>query len=456
MNANHEADRTRHLITWVEFLNKPVDAASLGAFRIVFGVMVGWDAYRYMSLGWVDEYFVRSTIHFTYLYFDFVRPLQAPWIYVHFWFIAIAALFVAAGLFYRVATVALAISYSYFFLLEQSVYMNHYYLITLLSWLLTIMPAHRAYSLDRVRGATTSDTVPYWCVLLLRLQLFIVYFYGAIAKLNEDWLHGEPMYSELVRRGEDVPEVAYALPPALLAYFIAYSGLIVDFTIPILLSLRRTRWIGYWLAFAFHALNAIFLHIGIFSYLMVGAISIFFDPDWPRRAAARLGWSSGWQPTDLRRDHTSVALLVMLHLYVVFQLTFPFRHHLFPGAVSWTEEGHRFAWHMKLRKKDSEIRITATDPSTGRQWTIDPAAELRRRQLAKLGTFPDIMLQYVHHTRDRLKSEGIANPEIRVEWRCSLNGGPVGLLVDPTVDLAAVERSWRPAPWILPKPERTW
>lgn len=447
--------RDSRVAAWIAYLDRPVDAASLGVFRIVFGVMLAWDAYRYVTLGWVEEYFVHASIHFTYLYFDFVRPLPAPWIYAHFWFIAFTALFVALGLYYRIASVALAISYTYFFLLEQSVYMNHYYLITLLCWLMVLMPAHNGYSIDRWRGATTADTVPYWCVLILRTQLFIVYLYGAIAKLNEDWLHGEPMYSELLHGGEDVPEIAHRVSPALLAYFIAYSGIIVDTAIPILLVIRRTRWLGYGLAFAFHALNAIFLHIGIFSYLMVGAITIFFDPDWPRRAAARFS-----RPAAAVRTHghrpTSTGLFVALHVYVLFQLTFPFRHHLFPGAVSWTEEGHRFAWHMKLRKKTSEIRITATDPTTGRTWNIDPTAELRRRQLAKLATFPDIMLQYVHHTRDRLRRDGIADPEIRVEWKCSLNGGPIGFLIDPEVDLAKVERTWRPAPWILPKPERTW
>jgi hypothetical protein len=439
---------------WIDFLNRPVDAASLGVFRVVFGAMIAWDAYRYLQNGWVEEYFVRSSVHFTYLYVDFVRPLPPPWIYGHFWFIAAMGILVSLGLFYRVAIVALAVAYTYFFLLEQSVYMNHYYLILLLSWLLSLMPAERAYSLDRWRGATVAATVPQWCVLILRLQLFIVYFYGAIAKVNPDWLRGEPMYSELLRRGESVPPIAYRFPPALLAYAIAYSGLLIDAAIPVLLSIRRFRWLGFAVAFAFHALNAIFLRIGIFSYLMIGAISIFFEPDWPRRVAATLGVATRPAPLVRQEGRSGILVLTFLHVYVAFQLLVPFRHLLFPGAVSWSEEGHRFAWHMKLRKKDSNISITATDPSTGRQWAIDPTRELRPRQLDKLATFPDIMLQYVHHTRDRLKREGVADPEIRVEWKASLNGGPVGLLLDPTVDLTKVERSWRPSPWILPKPPR--
>lgn len=438
--------------SWTDYLDRPVDAASLGVFRIVFGVMIAWDAYRYLQAGWVEEYFVLPEVHFTYLYFDFVRPLPPPWIYAHFWLIIATGLLVAAGLFYRISIVVLAVAYTWFFLLEQSTYMNHYYLIVLLCWLLAIMPAHRAYSLDRWRGAVVAATVPHWCVLLLRFQLFVVYFYGAIAKVNVDWLSCEPMYSEIVKGGEDVPQIASHFPPALLACGIAYSGLLIDAAIPILLSLPPTRWAGYGLAFLFHALNAIFLRIGIFSYLMIGAITIFFPPDWPRMAARRFGRTAK-APIVRQEGRTPAALMVALYAYALFQLLFPFRHLLFPGHVSWTEEGHRFAWHMKLRKKDSQIAIIARDPATGRQWRIDPAKDLRYRQLRKLGTFPDIMLQYVHFTADRLRREGIADPEIRVVWNCSLNGAPAALLVDPDVDLTKVERTWRHAEWLNVEPE---
>ncbi len=442
--------------SWLDYLTQPVDGASLGIFRIVFGAMIAWDAMRYVHYGWVDEYFVKAPVHFTYLYLDFVRPLPGEWIYAHFYFIAAMGLLVSLGLFYRIAIAGLCLAYTWFFLLEQSIYMNHYYLIMLLSFLLCWMPAHRVYSVDAWRGATVADTVPYWCVQLLRLQLFIVYFYGAIAKINPDWLRGEPMLSAILAGDPDVPPIADHFPPAVLAYGIAYLGIIVDTLIPIFLVLPRTRVIGYVLALAFHVLNTYFLRIGIFSYLMAGAITIFFDPDWPRRFDAWFGRSShpAAMPLTASRTATRPLILAGVHLYVLFQLLFPLRHWLFPGYVSWTEEGHRFAWHMKLRKKVSTFTITAHDPDSGRRWEINPARELRYRQIRKLGTFPDIMLQYAHHTRDRLAAQGFENAEVYVDWQCSLNGRPPAPLLDPTVDLAKVERTWRHATWIEPCPPR--
>jgi hypothetical protein len=182
---------------------------------------------------------------------------------------------------------------------------------------------------------------------------------------------------------------------------------------------------------------------------MTGAITIFFEPDWPRRFLRRFGVAENRpvdSPVATSRDKL---ILAVLHVYVVFQLLMPLRHFLYPGTVSWTEEGHRFSWHMKLRKKESRLTFHVEDPATGRRWTIDPHDDLLPRQMRKLETFPDMVLQYAHHHRDLLVASGVANPIITVDWECSLNGGPYERIVDPNVNLATVERSWRPASWIL-------
>lgn len=443
--------RLRH---WLTYLCAPVDAASVGVFRIVLGSMIAWDAVRYFQTDWIGEYYIQPKWNFTYLYFEWVHPWPGNWMYVHFAAMLALALLVALGLFYRMAIVLLWLAYTYVFLLETSVYMNHYYLISLLCFLFIWMDPHRAFSLDRVRRPDLPTSVPRWNVLLLRTQLVIVYSYGALAKLNADWLAGEPMYSAIVSGGPEIPAIAARFPPALLAYAIAYGGILFDAAVPVLLCFRRTRVIGFGMATAFHLLNDLFLHIGVFSYLMTGAITVFFDPDWPRRLSQR--WSGAAAPTRRAVAPAASALsprritgLALLHVYVLLQLLIPLRHWLYPGNVSWTEEGHRFSWHMKLRRKTGTMTITATDPASGRSWQLDPAADLTDRQLRKLYTFPDIVLQYVHFKRDELRAQGIADPIITVDWRCELNGAPPSPLIDPTVNLAAVEDSIWPATWLL-------
>jgi hypothetical protein len=142
-------------------------------------------------------------------------------------------------------------------------------------------------------------------------------------------------------------------------------------------------------------------------------------------------------------------VVAALGAYVLVQVLLPLRHWLYPGNVSWTEEGHRFSWHMKLRRKAGEMTITVRDPASGRQWQIDPAADLRDRQLRKLHTFPDMLLQYVLYKRDELRAQGVEDPTITVDWRCSLNGAPPAPLIDPSVNLARERRSIRPARWLI-------
>ena len=442
------------LARWTAYLTAPVDAASVAVFRIVFGLMMAWDASRYLAYGWVDEYYVLPKMHLTYYLFEFVRPWPGVWMHAHFYVLTIAGVLVGLGLAYRAAAVVLFLGYTYVFLLEASVYMNHHYLMCLLAFLLIWIPADRAYSLDRWWRPDLPRTVPQWAVSILRFQLLVVYFYGALAKLNPDWLRGEPMYSAILRHDPDVPASANLLPPALIAYGIAYGGILADLGIPLLLMFSRTVLLGFAFATVFHLANEIFLNIGVFSFLMTGAITIFFAPDWPRRLARRIGWESAAPaPVPLPSARCSRLPLLALAVYAAFQLLFPLRRFLYPGSVSWTEQGHRFSWHMKLREKRSILKITATDPATGRTWVLDPEQDLLPRQAKKVETFPDALLQYAHYHRDRLRQEGVADPVITVDWLCSLNGRPFQRLIDPTANLAVIEDSWRPAKWILPLDE---
>ena len=62
----------------------PVDAASLAAFRIFFGVLVAIGAIRFLVYGWVEQFFERPTFFFKYWGFEWVQVLPHPWMHVAF------------------------------------------------------------------------------------------------------------------------------------------------------------------------------------------------------------------------------------------------------------------------------------------------------------------------------------------------------------------------------------
>ena len=176
-------------------LFEPVDISFLVFFRIVFGGILVWEVYRYFTRGWIGRYFVEPVVNFTYYGFSWVQPWPGRGMYIHFFVLGLAAACVMVGFLYRFAAPVLFLTFTYFFLLDQTRYMNHFYLVCLISFLMCFLPAERAFSVDALlRRKIRSDTVPAWTLWLLRFQLGIPFFFGGIAKLNSDWLYGgEPM-----------------------------------------------------------------------------------------------------------------------------------------------------------------------------------------------------------------------------------------------------------------------
>lgn len=153
------------------------------------------------------------------------------------------------------------------------------------------------------------------------------------------------------------------------------------------------------------------------------------------------GWRRPWRRV----------VIVLLALWIASQILIPMRHHLYPGDTSWTEQGHRFAWQMKLRDKRSHAEFVVRDPGTARIWVINNREFLTRRQIRKMSSRPDMILQFAHHLADVWgRRHGIDAPIVNVIVWSSLNGRTPDLLIDPNRNLAAVPRSLTPADWILP------
>ena len=136
-------------------------------------------------------------------------------------------------------------------------------------------------------------------------------------------------------------------------------------------------------------------------------------------------------------------------VYLAVQLIFPLRHYLYPGDVSWTEEGHNFSWHMKLRTKSGEAVFTVTHPG-GQTWTIKPEDYLKSHQVMKMTTKPELILHFAHYIAEEKRREGYDNVEVRARVMVSLNGRHPQLLIDPQVDLTKEQVSLLPASWIVP------
>ena len=430
----------------------PIDAASLVCFRIAFGLVMAWDMYGFLSHGKVDFHFVEPVFYFKYLGFSWVEPWPQPWIYLHFYALGVLAICIAIGLLYRLAAALFALGYTYMFLLDQAQYQNHYYLICLVSILLVWIPAHRSFSLDaRLFPTVRSPCVPSWSLWILRAQIGLVYFYGAVAKLNVDWLRGWPMRQWL-------PDSLY-LPPfsgflnsAVAAYAFSYAGLLIDLCAVPLLLWRPTRAGMLAVLLVFHLINSQLFSIGAFPYLGIALTLLFLSPSWPR---ALLRWPVplGQPPREMTAPHPRPFVAALLVVYLALQVLLPLRHWLYPGNPSWSEEGHRFAWHMKLRDKTCRSSFLLEESTTGQRWRVHPRKYLSERQAEKMGGRPYMIAQFARFLSEVERRPSDAPIAVYARVDCSLNGRPPFPLVDPARDLARVDYGLGSAEWILPLPD---
>ncbi|HMQ35845.1 MAG TPA: HTTM domain-containing protein, partial [Chloroflexaceae bacterium] len=391
------------LARWRDYLLAEVDGASLALFRALFGLVMAWEVVRYFQHGWIARYYIDPAFHFSYL--PFIQPWEGQGMYWHFIVTGALALLVAVGLWYRVAAWLFFLAFTYIFLLDKAQYLNHFYLIALLSLLLAMAPAHRAWSLDRALAARPGPpTVPRWSLALLRFQVAVVYFYGGIAKLNADWLAGQPLGEWLSRRA-DLPLLGPLLAQPWSGLVFGWGGLLIDLCVPFLLLWPRTFWLGAAVAVGFNLLNGQIFSIGIFPYMMIAALVLFPRPGWPRAllgggAAGAAPRRAKARPAAPRVSRAAVALLVALHVYALGQLLVPLRHWLYPSDVAWSEEGHRFAWRMKLRDKDASLTLYATDPASGVTSEVQPRYWLTARQRGKMASRPDMIHQFARFVAD--------------------------------------------------------
>ncbi len=433
----------------------PVDIGLLVFFRVAFGAIMLWEVWRYLDRDRISSYYLEPQFLFTYYGFSWVQPWPGDGLYYHFYGLGLLAAMICAGWHYRVATTLFFFGFTYVFLLDQTRYLNHFYLVSLISFLLIFVPAHHALSIDAWRTPKLRpQTAPAWALWILRAQIGIAYFYGGIAKLGPDWLAGEPMRTWLANR-MDFPVIGPFFQHEWVVCVFVFGGLLLDLLVVPCLLWRTTRIYAFLAAASFHLLNARLFTIGIFPWFMLCATLIFFPPDSPRRlwrALRRQPLSPDVDQAPPPPEWTPGrrALAAGLTMYLAFQILMPLRHHLYPGNVDWTEEGHRFSWHMKLRTKNANSVFLITDRATGHISEVRPDKYLSGRQCGKMATHPDMILQFAHFLADQMRRKGQPEVEVRAQVMASLNGRGRELLVDPEVDLSRQPRTLGHASWIRP------
>lgn len=433
-------------------------------FRILFGAMMTIGVLRFAWNGWIERLYIEPQFFFKFYGFEWVQPLGETGIYLVFGIIALSAFLVMVGLFYRAAIITFFLTFTYVELLDATHYLNHYYLVCLLAFLMIFLPANRAFSLDVWRKpGLLLKKVPAWTIQILILQLTIVYVYAGIAKLNSDWLfHAMPLAAWLPEHS-DMPIIGWVFAYPWVAFAFSWAGAIYDLSIAFFLLNARTRPFAYLAVVVFHTLTGLLFNIGMFPVIMIFSTLIFFPPEFHQKLLrfSTAGFYTGRKVTrnsiqeSPQRKFSKIfqtpVVKFILPAFFILQLLLPFRHIFYDGNLLWTEEGYRFSWRVMLVEKSGSTRFQVFDPETGRRAEIQNSDFLTEYQEKQMSIQPDFIVQFAHFIKQEFETRhGMANPVVTVDAYIALNGRASQQFIDPAINLAEVNDNFQPRDWVIP------
>jgi vitamin K-dependent gamma-carboxylase len=443
-------------------LHQPLDIAALAVYRMLFGGLMFVGTLRFMSCNWIERLYVEPQFQFKYWGFSWVQVPGETGLYLLYAGIALTALLVALGAFYRVAIVAFWLLFTYAELMDVTTYLNHYYFVSLQALILCFLSPHRAWSVDAWRRpALRAATLPAWQTHWVRFQVGLLYFYAGWAKLEADWLlHAQPLNIWLPPH-EGLPLFGWLLDEVWVHYAFSWFAFLFDVAIIGFMLWRRARPYAFAVIVVFHVLTHVFFNIGLFPFIMVLSVLVFFEPDWPRKIAAVLpspsaggAGGAGVRAAPHPGDWTpaSAAFALVIAGFCLFQFLFPLRHWLYPGSVLWHEQGMRFSWRVMLREKSGSLAYRVVDVQ-GRTQVVSPYDYLTELQYREMAGQPDLILQLAHRIRDDFDARGLGPVAVYADSWVSLNGRPARRMIDPQADLARIEDGLAHADWITPAPD---
>jgi len=439
---------------------KEVSNAPLIIFRILFGALMLFGVIRFLSKGWVEQLYIEPEYHFTYLGFDWVQPLEGNLMYVPFVLMIISAISIMLGLFYRWGAVIFFICFTYIELIDKSYYLNHYYFVSLISFLMIWLPANARASIDSLLvPAIRRRTMRQWHSGIIKFQLAMVYVFAGIAKINSDWLLDAQPLKTWLQAHHQIPFFGEYLQQDWVAYLFSWTGCIYDLFVVFFLLSRKFRPYAYFFVIFFHLVTWYLFPIGVFPWVMIFSTLIFFSPKFHEGILSRFGsfryTSTSRNPLPKPRKFVRTALLI----YVVIQLLVPMRYLLYEGDLFWNEEGFRFSWRVMLMHKEGNATFYLVDKKTGRESVIQNSDFLTLTQEDQMATQPDMILQYAQMLKEHYDGKvlhygdykfPIENPEIHAEIYVSLNGRPSQLFVDKKHDLTQFSYNLAHRNWIEP------
>ncbi|XP_063863574.1 vitamin K-dependent gamma-carboxylase-like isoform X2 [Scylla paramamosain] len=496
---------SRALEKAAKYLHQPCDPASLAAVRIMFGVLMVLDVVQERGMGEADiRWGDPDTCRFPLV--AALVPLPLPCMLLLYAALLSGAVGVAAGWRWRASCTVYLLGYWYVLLLDKSTWNNHSYLYGLLTALMLTAEPHACWSVD-VRAEGGARHVPFWNYFMLRAQVFFLYFFAGVKKLDSDWLAGHSM-RHLGEHWVFYPFRIFVSVAVVDFYIIHLGGFLLDLTLGPLLLWTPSRKLALVFGSFFHLMNSQIFYIGMFPWVCLATLPIFCRCDWPRTLLASLpklpalrtpcqrgsegggkadddtvnkeeievkrGGEKGKEQTKVTRkveEHETLSALkrnkncsypdvagvtgkqkattVLVACYLLTQTALPFSHSVTKGFNTWTEGPYGYSWDMMVHSWDTlHVKVTAVTTAGGHRLYVDPNMWVSS---PRWSSHADMAVQYCLCVQSRLAALGHSVTAVHLDVWKSLNGRFQQRVFDPTVNI--LEAPWSPfneTPWVLP------
>ena len=442
------------------YFNKQTNAAPLAVFRLLFGLLMLISIIRFWSKGWIHSLYIEPSYHFSYYGFDWVKPLG---VYTYFLFLicGVSAFLVGIGYKYRISILVFFLSFTYIELMDKTTYLNHYYFVSIVSFMMLFLPCNAQFSVDAINRKQSYKLVPNWTIDSLKLFLGIVYFYAGLTKINSDWLLNAMPLKLWLKSKYDLPFIGQTImQQEWFSFFMSWGGMFYDLSIPFLLLFRKTRSYAFILVVAFHIATRILFPIGMFPYIMILSTIIFFDSDvhmkilrFTLKILSFLKIKSETLSTPLLQKNNykvRYSSLIIIVVFLFLQIFIPWRSLLYPGELFWNEQGYRFSWRVMLMEKKGNSVFKIVNSKTNSFFYVNNDDFLTPVQQKQMSFQPDMILEYGHYLGNHFKSQGHQNVAVFVESYVSLNGRLSQQFIDPSANLMELKESFKHKYWIKP------
>ncbi|EDV40272.2 uncharacterized protein Dana_GF24021 [Drosophila ananassae] len=445
----HDLENFKSVTNFSRWLERPVDGAALGIFRMLYGAAMLIDIAEERGGGQLDVRF-GEPLHCHFPLINGMRALDYPLmgcVYLCMW---LGAWGIMLGYRFRVSCLAFLVPYWYIFLLDKPTWNNHSYLFGLVGTLLLFTQAEAYCSLDNWLHPRKDPCIPYWNYFLIKFQFFVLYMYAGLKKFSLEWLSGYAM-SNLSQHWVFAPFRQMLDPELIDLLIVHWFTAFFDLSIAFFMTLEKTRLLVTPFMISFHLMNSRLFVIGMFPWVCLAEVPLFFSFDWPRRlwaSKSQLQSSDPKQPGILSRLSTCLILG-----YCALQLFLPYSHFITKGYNNWTNGLYGYSWDMMVHSYDTlQTSIQVVDNESRQVHNLNPFAFTEYDRWTK---YADMAVQYAKCIEENLKVAQHpaigSNISIYFDIWCSMNGRFQQRSFDPRVDL--LKAKWSPfevTSWSLP------